>query len=271
MQSIVITGASSGIGKATAKYFAEQGWKVAATMRTPEKETELTEIDNISIYQLDVSDPASIAKAAQQISSDFGTVDALLNNAGYGSYGILEATPEEKIRRQFDVNVIGLLLVTQAFLPNMRENGAGVIVNVSSVGGKVTFPLGTLYHGSKWAVEGLSEALAYELETIGVKVKIIEPGSVKTNFGTTSFDLNVEGSPEAYVPFVEKFVAAMQASASAVPSEASDIAEVIYGAVTDGTDQLRYIAGPDAEQLIGARTQMTDADFFGLIKQQLGL
>ena len=269
MQSIVITGASSGIGKETAKYFAEQGWKVAATMRTPEKETELTEIDNVSLYQLDVSDPASIANAAQQIISDFGTVDALLNNAGYGSYGILEATPEEKIRRQFDVNVIGLLLVTQAFLPTMRENGAGVIVNVSSVGGKVTFPLGTLYHGSKWAVEGLSEALSYELATVGIKVKIVEPGGVKTNFGTTSFDLNIEGSPEAYVPLVEQFVAAVQEVA--VPSEASDIAEVIYEAVTDGTDQLRYIAGADAEQLIGARKQMNDGEFIALIKQQLGL
>ena len=271
MQSIVITGASSGIGKATAKYFAEQGWKVAATMRTPEKETELTEIDNVSLYQLDVNDPESIAHAAQQIMSDFGTVDALLNNAGYGSYGILEATPEEKIRRQFDVNVIGLLLVTQAFLPGMRENGAGVIVNVSSVGGKVTFPLGTLYHGSKWAVEGLSEALSYELATVGIKVKIVEPGGVKTNFGTTSFDLNVEGSPKAYGPLVEKFVAAMQASTGDGSSEARDIAEVIYGAVTDGSDQLRYIAGADAEQLIGARKQMDDADFLNFLKQRLGL
>ena len=269
MKSIVITGASSGIGKATAKYFAEQGWKVAVTMRTPEKETELTEIANVSLYHLDVSDPTSIANAAQQVISDFGTVDALLNNAGYGSYGILEATPEDKIRRQFDVNVIGLLLVTQAFLPNMRENGAGVIVNVSSVGGKVTFPLGTLYHGSKWAVEGLSEALSYELATVGIKVKIVEPGGVKTNFGTTSFDLNIEGSPEAYGPLVEQFVAAVQEVA--VPSEASDIAEVIYEAITDGTDQLRYIAGADAEQLIGARKQMNDGDFIALIKQQLGL
>ncbi|MEM6431790.1 MAG: SDR family oxidoreductase [Deinococcota bacterium] len=269
MSSIVITGASSGIGKATAKHFAEQGWNVAATMRTPEKETELTNIDNVSIYQLDVSDPKSINSAAQQITGDLGKVDALLNNAGYGSYGILEATPEKKIRRQFDVNVIGLLLVTQAFLPNMREHGSGVIVNVSSVGGKVAFPLGTLYHGTKWAVEGLSEALSFELATVGINVKIVEPGGVKTNFGTTSFDLNVEGSPEAYNPLVEKFVAGV--GAVDIPSEASDIAKVIYTAVTDGTNQLRYIAGSDAEQLIGARKQMADADFLSLIKQQLGL
>lgn len=269
MKSIVITGASSGIGKATAKHFAAKGWQVAATMRKPENETELNQIDHVSLYQLDVSDRASIDSAAQQIISDFGQVDALLNNAGYGSYGILEATPEAKIRRQFDVNVIGLLLVTQAFLPNMREHGAGVIVNVSSVGGKVTFPLGTLYHASKWAVEGLSEALSFELASVGIKVKIIEPGGVKTNFGTTSFDLNVEGSPDEYMPLVEKFVAGVQASEAA--SVAEDIAPVIFTAVTDGTDQMRYIAGPDAEQLIGARTQMDDAAFMALIRQQLGL
>lgn len=271
MKSIVITGSSSGIGKATAQHFAQQGWKVAATMRRPENETELNQLENVSLYQLDVSDPASIANAAKQIISDFGTVDALLNNAGYGSYGILEVTPEEKIRRQFDVNVIGLLLVTQAFLPSMRESGSGVIVNVSSVGGKVTLPLGTLYHGSKWAVEGLSEALSFELATVGIKVKIVEPGGVKTNFATTSFDLNIEGSPEEYGALVEKFAAAVEAGVNTVPSEASDTAEVIWQAVTDGTDQLRYIAGPDAEQLIGARKQMEDADFFSLIRQQLGL
>ncbi|MEO1668945.1 MAG: SDR family oxidoreductase [Chloroflexota bacterium] len=269
MKSIVITGSSSGIGKATAKYFAEQGWKVAATMRTPEKETELTEIENVSVYQLDVSDRDSIAEASQKIIGDFGQVDVLLNNAGYGSYGILEATPEEKIRRQYDVNVIGLLLVTQAFLPNMRENGSGMIVNVSSMGGRFALPLGTLYHGSKFAVEGMSEALSYELSTIGIQVKIIEPGGVNTNFGSSSFDMNVEGSPEEYMPLVEKFIAAMQSNP--IASEAEPIAEAIYGAVTDGTDQLRYVMGADAEQLVGARSQMSDADFTALIKGQVGL
>lgn len=269
MKSIVITGASSGIGKATAQHFAQQGWKVAATMRKPENETELNQMDNVSLYQLDVSDPVSITNAAQQIISDFSTVDALLNNAGYGSYGILEATPEQKIRRQFDINVIGLLLVTRAFLPNMRTNGAGVIVNVSSVGGKVAFPMGTLYHGTKFAVEGLSEALSYELATVGIKVQLVEPGGVKTNFSTSSFDLNIEGSPEEYGPLVQQFVAAVQAMV--ISSEAIDVARVIYEAVTDGTDQMRYIAGADAEQLIGARKQMNDADFIALIKQQPGL
>lgn len=268
MKSIVITGASSGIGKATAKCFAERGWKVAATMRSPEKEAELTEIENVSIYQLDVSDTVSINNAAQQIVSDFGNVDVLLNNAGYGSYGVLEAIPEEKIRRQFDVNVIGMLLVTQAFLPNMRENGTGMIVNISSMGGRFGLPPGTLYHGSKFAVEGMSEAMSYELSTIGIKVKIIEPGEVNTSFRTTSLDTNIEGTPEEYMPFIEKFITAMQSDR--ITSEAGLIAEGIYAAITDGTDQLRYVVGADAEQLVGARSQMSDADFMAFIKQQFG-
>lgn len=271
MQSIVITGSSSGIGKATAKYFAEQGWKVAATMRKPENETELNQLENVSLYALDVTDPASITNAAEQIINDFGQVDVLLNNAGYGSYGILEVSTEEKIRRQFDVNVVGLLMTTKAFLPNMRENGSGIIINVSSMGGKIAFPLGTLYHGTKWAVEGMSEALSFELASIGIKVKIVEPGGVKTDFGGRSFDLNIEGAPEEYMPLVQQFIAGVEASAAALPSEAIDIAKVIYEAASDGSDRMRYIAGPDAEQLIEARKGMEDAEFFALIKQQLGM
>ena len=270
MKSIVITGSSSGLGKAAAKYFAERGWRVAATMRTPEKETELTEIENISVYQLDVSDTVSINNAAQQIISDFGTIDALVNNAGYGSYGILEATPEAKMRQQFNVNVIGMLMVTKAFLPNMRENGAGVIVNISSVGGKITFPLGTLYHGSKFAVEGMSEALSYELSTIGITVKIVEPGGIKSNFGTTSFDMNVEDSPAAYKPLVDKFVAGVQASAGG-GAEPDVIAQVVYEAVTDGTDQLRYTAGPGAQRTIDTRAKLSDAEYIAMMKRQSGI
>ncbi|MEM7798317.1 MAG: SDR family oxidoreductase [Chloroflexota bacterium] len=270
MKSIVITGSSSGLGKAAAKQFAERGWKVAATMRKPEKETELNQIKNVSLYALDVSDTTSINDAAEKIISDFGQVDALVNNAGYGSYGILEVTPEEKMRRQFDVNVIGMLLVTQAFLPNMRENGSGVIVNVSSVGGKFAYPMGTLYHGSKFAVEGMSEALYYELSTVGIRVKIVEPGGIKSNFGTSSFDMNVEGSSEAYQPLVDRAVAAVAASAGG-GSEPSVIAQVVYEAVTDDVDKLRYPAGPGTANFLQTRKEMSDAEFMAMIKKQNGL
>ncbi len=146
MKTIVITGASSGIGKATARYFAEQGWQVAATMRKPENETELNQIENVSVYQLDVTDNDSIANAAQQIISDFGSVDVVLNNAGYGLIGPFEAASNEQIRQQFDTNVFGLMEVTRAFLPHFRANQAGLFLNVSSIGGRITYPLNSLYH-----------------------------------------------------------------------------------------------------------------------------
>ncbi|MEO1522144.1 MAG: SDR family oxidoreductase, partial [Cyanobacteria bacterium J06633_2] len=187
-KTILITGSSSGIGKATAKYFQERGWNVIATMRSPEKEAELTQLDNILVTRLDVQDSASIMTAVEAGIARFGKIDVLLNNAGYGAYGLLEATPVEKIKRQFEVNVIGLLETTQAILPHFRANRDGMIINISSIGGKMTFPLGTLYHGSKFAVEGLSEALSFEMEAIGVKVKVVEPGMIRTDFGGRSFD-----------------------------------------------------------------------------------
>ncbi|MEO0836542.1 MAG: SDR family oxidoreductase, partial [Cyanobacteria bacterium J06642_3] len=189
-KTILITGASSGIGKATAQLFQAKGWHVVATMRNPEKETELTTLENVLVTKLDVLDAESINKSVQLGIEKFGKIDVLLNNAGYGAFGVLEATPTENIQRQFGVNVLGLLDVTKAILPHFRKNKAGILINVSSVGGKMTFPLGSLYHGTKFAVEGISEALSFELEAIGCKVKIIEPGAIKTDFASRSFDFN---------------------------------------------------------------------------------
>jgi NADP-dependent 3-hydroxy acid dehydrogenase YdfG len=187
-KTILITGSSSGIGKATARLFQRAGWNVIATMRSPEKETELSALPNVLVARLDVQDSASIAVAVSAGIERFGRIDVLLNNAGYGAYGLLEATPMEKISRQFDVNVIGLLETTKAVLPHLRASKSGTIINISSIGGKMAFPLGTLYHGTKFAVEGLSEALHYELSAIGVSVKIVEPGFVKTDFAGRSLD-----------------------------------------------------------------------------------
>ena len=244
-KTILITGASSGIGKATARFFHDKDWNVIATMRTPEKETELAELDNVLVTRLDVQDTASIESAVTEGVARFGRIDVLLNNAGYGAYGLLEATPVEKIRRQFDVNVIGLLETTKAVLPHFRSNGEGVIVNISSIGGKMSFPLGTLYHGSKFAVEGLSEALSFEMAPIGVKVKIVEPGMIKTNFGGSSLDFNNDESLTEYQELVGKVFAAFGPLAES-GSEPEVVSEVIYQAATDGTDQLRYTAGDDA-------------------------
>ena len=269
-KTILITGSSSGIGKASAKYFHSQGWNVIATMRKPEQETELTPLHHLLVTRLDVEDPDSITAAVAQGLAQFGQIDVLLNNAGYGAYGLLEATPMEKIRRQFDVNVVGLLETTKAVLPHFRANRGGTIVNVSSIGGKVTFPLGTLYHGSKFAVEGLSEALHYELAAIGVRVKIVEPGIVSTDFGGRSLDFtNDEGLTE-YQEFVGAFTA-VQEQMGAAGDDPLVVAETIYQAATDSTDRLRYIAGPYAAELLAARAAEDDSTFFAGIKAQFGI
>lgn len=183
MKTILITGASSGIGEATARHFQANGWNVVATMRNPDAAHELGALVNLHLARLDVTDADSITAAVREGIDRFGGIDVLLNNAGYGAYGALEAFPMDRIRRQFDTKVIGLLEVTKAVLPHMRENRAGTIINIASIGGQITFPLGTLYHGTKFAVEGLSEALHYELEPLGIRVRIVEPGMIRTDFG----------------------------------------------------------------------------------------
>ena len=270
MNTILITGASSGIGKATTKFFQQKGWNVIATMRSPQKETELTQLDNVLVTRLDVTDTASIDTAVAEGIDRFGRIDVLLNNAGYGAYGPLELFPMDKIRRQFDTNVIGLLAVTKAVLPHMRAQKSGTIVNISSIGGQMTFPLGTLYHGTKFAVEGMSESLHYELEPLGVKVKIVEPGMIATDFGGRSFDFVNDESVEEYQGIVQKLMGAW-AGGDLQASEPVVVSEVIWNAVTDGTDTLRYRAGEDAVQLLDNRKTLDDATFIGGVKAQFGL
>ena len=239
-------------------------------MRTPSAETELTTLDRVLVTHLDVLDPPSIRQAVSEGVDRFGTIDVLLNNAGYGAYGPLEATSPEKIRRQFDVNVIGLLLVTQAVLPHLRAQRHGTIVNISSIGGKMTFPLGTLYHGTKFAVEGLSEALHFELRAFGVTVKLIEPGMVATDFAGRSFDFSNDPALQEYQPLVGAFTAAMGGMA-ATAAPAATVAEVIFEAATDESPRLRYEAGLDATQLLAARRDAGDERFVEGIRAQFGI
>ncbi|MEJ0087220.1 MAG: SDR family oxidoreductase [Pseudomonadota bacterium] len=269
-QTILITGASSGLGRATARHFHAQGWNVIATMRAPERETELTQLPRVLVTRLDVQDAVSIKAAVDAGIARFGRIDALVNNAGYGAYGPLEATPFDKIRRQFEVNVFGLLATTQALLPHFRANRSGVIANVSSIGGKITFPLGTLYHGTKFAVEGLSESLHYELAPLGIRVKVIEPGGIRTDFGGRSLDFSNDPALLEYQPLVQGVLAALGPMV-AQGSEPGQIAEVVWRAVTDGSNQLRYEAGADAAPLLAARRATDDATFFAGLKAQLGL
>lgn len=229
-QTVLITGASSGIGRSTAKHFQDQGWNVIATMRN---------------------------------------TDALINNAGYGAYGPLEAFDMDRIRRQFDTNVIGLLAVTKGVLPHMRAASTGTVVNISSIGGKMAFPLGTLYHGTKFAVEGISEALHFELEQLGIALKIVEPGMIRTDFGGRSFDFANDESLAEYQPIVGKVMTAMGQMGAQGGSEPELVADVIFGAVTDGSSQLRYTAGEDAAQFMANRASQDDATFIGTVKAML--
>lgn len=245
-KTILITGASSGIGKETAKFFQAKGWNVLATMRNPEQEMELTKLDNVMVTKLDVLDLATIEEAIKKGIQKFGSIDVLLNNAGYGAYGPLETFPRDKILRQFNTNVIGLLDVTRAVLPHFRDNKNGIVINVSSMGGKMTFPLGSLYHGTKFAVEGISESLRYEVEQFGGRVKIVEPGAIATDFAGRSFDFNHNEEMTAYQNIVTKIMTAFPQMIKNA-SSTSVVTEVIFEAATDGKSKLRYMAGKDAK------------------------
>ena len=250
--------------------FQEKGWNVIATVRAnPEEDTELNALDNVLVPALDVTKLETIEAAVAAGIDRFGAIDVLLNNAGYGAYGILEATPERKIRMQFDVNVIGPLLCTKAVLPHMRSRGEGTIINISSMGGKITFPLGTLYHGSKFAVEGMSEALSFELAAIGVKVKLIEPGMINTNFADTVGSMfDVDQSQTEYGPFVERVTAGMQAAGSR-HSDPIVVAEAIWQAATDGSWKLRYVVGADAKSLLAVRAMIPNSAYQAIVRSQV--
>lgn len=268
--TILITGASSGIGAATAQLFLSKGWNVIATMRSPEKETTLVDSDDMLVVRLDVLDLASIASAVDQGIQKFGRIDVLLNNAGYGAYGILESFNREQIIRQFNTNVIGLLDVTKAVLPHFRSNKSGMFINISSIGGKMTFPLGTLYHGTKFAVEGISESLNYEVEQFGGKVKIVEPGAIATDFGGRSLDFSNDESMAEYQSITQKILIGMPEFFKNA-SPASVVADVIFEAATDGTNRLRYTAGEDAKAIVAHRGEVDDATFIAGMKAQFGI
>lgn len=271
-KTILITGASSGIGKATAAWFTKRGWNVVATMRNPDDGLELAG-DTTLVARLDLLDEQSIHAAVGQAEDRFGGIDVLLNNAGYGAYGALEATPMEVIRRQFDVNVFGLIATTQAVLRGMRARKSGVIVNISSVGGRMCYPFGTLYHGSKWAVEGISEALHYELIPLGIRVKLVEPGGVATDFGGRSFVFTNDKSMAEYQPMVKAMQAAMESGSNTSGQQTPDeVAEVIWDAVNDESARMRYISGSGAKELLESRlSQDQDETFLSEMRKRFGL
>jgi NADP-dependent 3-hydroxy acid dehydrogenase YdfG len=267
-KTVLITGSSAGIGRATAECFQQNGWNVVATMRSADAGNQLAALKNVLVTRLDVTDEASIAAAVEAAEKQFGGIDVLVNNAGFGVYGLLEATPVENMRRQFETNVIGLLATTQAVLPGMRKKQSGVVVNIGSVAGKIAYPLGTLYCGTKFAVEGISEALRFELNEVGVRVKLIEPGIVYTNF-SNAMEFRNDRSLEKY----QKLIGAFGTIMNQIWTQGTEVgvaAEAIYAAATDESDQLRYLVGEDAKVFAADRAQMGDEEYFAHVRKLLG-
>lgn len=264
-KTIFITGASTGIGKTTAIYFAKRGWNVAATMRNPDKETELKAFENIKCYALDVLNEESIQQAFSLALADFGSIDVLVNNAGYAALGPFEAASKAQIEKQFDTNVIGLMSVCQTFIPHFRERKSGIIINIASVGGRMTFPLYSLYHGTKWAVEGFSESLSFELRAFNIKVKLIEPGAIRTDFYDRSPDLLKKKGLSAYDKYVDKISANFLKAAASAPGP-EVVAETIWKAANSKTYKLRYPVGSGAPFFLFLRRILPDAWFMGLVR-----
>ena len=268
-KTVLITGASSGFGKAAVKLFHTNNWNVIATMRSPEKETELSTLSNVFISKLDVTDKLSIQNTVAAGIEKFGNIDVLVNNAGYGAMGALEASTEEQVKQQFDVNLFGLIEVTKAVLPGMRQQRSGTIINISSVGGRLTFPFCSLYHATKFAVEGLTESLQYELNPLGISLKIVEPGGYKTEFAGRSMDLFGADGMDDYQPAFDKFITTLEQWP--MSENIAEVADAIYEAATNGTEKLRYPVGHDAVQLIETRKQTDDAEFKKMIAAQTGI
>ncbi len=267
-QTVLITGASSGIGRATSLHFVKQGWNVIATMRSPEKETEFIRDPNIFVTRLEVTDQASIQSAIQRGIEKFGRIDALVNNAGYGQQGLFEAVTPQKVQAQFDTNVFGVMNVTRAMLPHFRSNQAGVILNVSSGAGRVTTPLLTIYAASKFALEGFTESLAYELDSQHIKVKMVEPGFIPTPFyERANEEFAADPSLADYKAFSEEMAEFFKSFEGGNLFSAEDVAGIIFKAVTDDNHQLRYIAGPDLEPLFEIRNTKPDQEYVDTLRK----
>jgi len=241
-KTIFITGASSGLGKATAKLFQEKGWNVIATMRNPEKESELSGLENVTMLPLDATDLQQISSTVTNILNRF-EVDVVLNNAGYGLIGPLEAFSDEQINDQIQTNLFGVINVTRAFLPYFRKKKKGMFINITSTFGLLGYPTCSIYNASKFAVDGFSEGLSHELAQFGLSVKVIAPGGMQTDFAGRSLQGAAHG---AYRQLTEKVSEGYSEEQLANYTKAADVAEVIFGAATDGKSQLRYIAGKDA-------------------------
>lgn len=261
MKTIFITGASTGLGKTTAKLFQSRGWNVIATMRNPEAETELNQLENVVLLPLDVTNLEQIQTTVKK-ALEYSDIDLVFNNAGYGLIGSLEALHDDQILKQLDTNLLGVIRVTKEFIPYFRERKSGMFITTTSIGGLIAFPLSSTYHATKWALEGWSESLAYELNTFGIDIKTVSPGGIKTDFISRSLDMGTQPEYQTMIDTMFSNTEDMMEAAS----EPELIAEVVYEAATDEKKQLRYVAGEDAKALYAQRLEIGAEAF----REQLG-
>jgi short-subunit dehydrogenase len=267
-QIVLITGASSGMGRETAIFLARNGYKVYAGARRLEKMEDLKE-DSIRAIALDVTVESSCKEAVEKILLEQGRIDVLINNAGYGVYGAVEDVPLPEAQRQLDVNLFGAARMIQLVLPSMRNQKSGFIVNVTSIGGKFATPFGGWYHASKFGLEGLSDSLRNEVRQFGVKIVVVEPGGVQTEFASLAFDSIVATSGKgAYRAMVERMVSRVS-STNEHSSPALVIAELIHKILRTKNPKTRYAAGFLAKSALFLRKTLSDRMMDRLILSQI--
>ena len=270
-QCVLVTGCSSGIGRAAAVLFQRKGWDVVATMRCPDKETELTSLPNVLVECLDVTSRDSIAVAVEKALAHFGRVDVLVNNAGIGKLIVFEEADEAIVRETFETNILGMMWVIKAILPEFRKKGQGTIINVTSSMPQVGFPLATLYCASKMAVDGFSNALYFELMPIGITVRVVEPGSTRTN---TSMQHEFPGEPlfpeygctcKAVTQFMK------HRYETEVIAEPEEVAKVIYEAAVSTRKRFKFLSGRDAKMGDLMKRFLPDHVFKNVASRMMGL
>jgi NAD(P)-dependent dehydrogenase (short-subunit alcohol dehydrogenase family) len=276
----LVTGSSSGIGFETSLLLARKGFYTYATMRNLNKSLKIKEIAEkenlpLEVLQLDVTDEKSVKDAVRQITDKNSRIDVLVNNAGYGVMGAVEDLSIDDFKSQFETNFFGVIRVTKEVIPIMRNQRNGNIINVSSVGGKIGLPINSAYISSKFALEGLSESMRYELQQFGIDVILIEPGVVKTNFfesvvinNNTNTTNSSKTSPYSQLTqkLFEGFVPMLNSSSSSV---SSDVAQVIYQAIESNNREVRYTVGKDAVSIIKTRQKLSDKEFEKWIKESI--
>ena len=273
-KAVLITGCSSGIGHATAEHLASRGWRVYATARKPESIADL-ESGGCTTLALDVTDETSMQAAVKAVEDDQGAVGVLVNNAGYSQSGAIEDVPIDEVRRQFETNVFGLARMCQLVLPGMRRQHWGRIVNLSSMGGRFTFPGGGYYHATKHAVEAISDALRFEVAGFGIHVAIIEPGLIRTRFGEAAVG-SIQGGVTGDGPYAE-FNAAVAESTKSVYEEGplarlgggpETVAHAVEKAITARRPKTRYKVTPSARMILTTRRLLPDRAWDTFLRSQ---